>query len=64
MCDIGKAAQFHKYHLEISYFKMAKTTKDFFSSKAKIHVAQEIYLNVHHMAVGGTELTVYIQEIG
>ena len=43
---------------------MAKTTKDFFSSKAKIHVAQEIYLHVHHMAVGGIELTVYIQEIG
>ena len=28
MCDTGKAAQFHKCHQEINYFKMAKTTED------------------------------------
>ena len=64
MCDIGKAAEFHKYDLEIWYFKMAKIIKDTFSSKAKIHVAQDGYLNIHHMAVRGTELIVYVQEIG
>ena len=43
---------------------MAKIIKDTFSSKAKIHVAQDGYLNIHHMAVRGTELIVYIQETG
>ena len=64
MCDIGKAAEFHKYDLEISYFKMAKTIEDLFYSKAKILVAQESYLNIHYMEMRGTELIVYIQEIG
>ena len=63
MCDIGKSIQFHKYDLEIWYFKMAKIIKDIFSSKAKIHVAQGSYLNIHHMAVRGTERIVYVQQI-
>ena len=64
MCDIGKAAEFHKYDLEISYFKMSKATENIFFGKAKIHVAKDSYFNIHHMAVRGTELIVYIQEIG
>ena len=42
---------------------MAKIIKDIFSSKAKIHVAQGSYLNIHHMAVRGTERIVYVQQI-
>ena len=41
-----------------------KQPRILFSSKAKVHVAKESYLNAHHMAVRGTELIVYIQEIG
>ena len=63
MCDIGKATQLPKYDLEISYFKMAKTTENiFFSGKTKLHVAHASYFNVHHMAVRGTELIAYIQK--
>ena len=43
---------------------MAKTIEDLFYSKAKILVAQESYLNIHYMEMRGTELIVYIQEIG
>ena len=63
MCDKGEAAQFHKYDLEIWYFKMAKTIEDFFFSKGKILVTLGSYLNVHYMAVRGTELILYVQEI-
>ena len=35
MCDIGKATQFHKYDLEISYFKMFKTTENIFFWQSK-----------------------------
>lgn len=63
MFDKGEAAQFHKYDLEIWYFKMAKTIEDFFFSKGKILVTLGSYLNVHYMAVRGTELILYVQEI-
>ena len=35
MCGKGEAAQFHKYDLEIWYFKMAKTTEDIFFQQRK-----------------------------
>lgn len=35
MCDKGEAAQFHKYDLEIWYFKRAKTIKDIFFQQRK-----------------------------
>ena len=35
MFDKGEAAQFHKYDLEIWYFKMAKTIEDIFFQQRK-----------------------------
>ena len=43
---------------------MSKATENIFFGKAKIHVAKDSYFNIHHMAVRGTELIVYIQETG
>lgn len=51
MCDIGKSAQFINIYLKISYFKMAKTTKDiFFLARKKSVAYRKIIWMFHHMA--------------
>lgn len=63
MYDKGKAAQFHKYDLEIWYFKIAKTTKDIFLHQSK-NSCDTGKLSEHSLyGSEGTELILYVQEI-